>query len=72
MTTIDEKEILEIEKLKADLIKVTQNINLDMKKFDIKLSKKSYEAWRLAFYGVAVGAGGTFAIAKTLQILQSV
>ncbi len=72
MTTIDEKEILEIEKLKADLIKVTQNINLDMKKFDIELSKKSYEAWRLAFYGVAVGAGGTFAIAKTLQILQSV
>jgi len=71
MTTIDEKEILEIEKLKADLVKVTQDISLDMKKFDVELSKKTYEAWRLAFYGVAVGAGGTFAVAKTLQLLQS-
>ena len=70
MTTIDEKEILEIEKLKADLVKVTQDISLDMKKFDVELSKKTYEAWRLAFYGVAVGAGGTFAAAKTLQLLQ--
>ena len=70
MTTIDEKEILEIEKLKADLVKVTQDISLDMKKFDVELSKKSYEAWRLAFYGIAVGAGGTFTIAKTLQLLQ--
>jgi hypothetical protein len=60
--TIDEKKLLEIEKLK-------QNIQLDMKRFDIELSKKSYEAWRLAFYGVAVGVGGTFAIAKTLQLL---
>jgi len=70
MTTIDEKEILEIEKLKADLHKVIQDTGLDMKKFDIELSKKTYEAWRLAFYGIAVGAGGTFAIAKTLQLLQ--
>ncbi len=70
MTTIDEKEILQIEKLKADLIKVTQDINLDMKRFDVELSKKTYEAWRLAFYGIAVGAGGTFAVAKTLQLLQ--
>ncbi len=59
-----EKEMLEIEKLKQD-------ISLDMKRFDLELSKKGYEAWRLAFYGVAVGAGGTFAIAKTLQLLQS-
>jgi len=79
MTIVDEKEVLEIEKLKADLSKVIQDSSLDMKRFDLdmkrydtELSKKHYEAWRLAFYGVAVGAGGTFAIAKTLQILQSV
>jgi|SaaInl8_200m_RNA_FD_contig_21_2388899_length_304_multi_5_in_0_out_0_1 hypothetical protein len=58
-----EKEMLEIEKLKQD-------IALDMKKFDLELSKKSYEAWRLAFYGIAVGAGGTFAIAKTLSLIN--
>ncbi len=62
MTTIDEKEILEIEKLKQD-------IQLDMRRFDLELSKKSYEAWRFAFYGVAVGVGGTFVMAKTLQML---
>ena len=33
--------------------------------------KVKYEAWRLAFYGIAVGAGGTFAIAKTLQLMQA-
>ena len=63
MTTVDEKEILEIEKLKQDL-------KMDMKRFDLELSKKNYEGWRLAFYGIAVGAGGTFAMAKTLQLLQ--
>jgi hypothetical protein len=71
MTIVDEKEILEVEKLKADLHKVIQDTGLDMKKFEIELSKKTYEAWRLAFYGIAVGAGGTFAIAKTLQLLQT-
>ena len=70
MTLVDEKEILEIEKLKADLQKVIQDTRLDMKRFDVELSKKGYEAWRLAFYGIAVGAGGTFAVAKTLQLLQ--
>ena len=64
MTTIDEKEILEIEKLKADLSKVIQDLGNDN-------LKVKYEAWRLAFYGIAVGAGGTFAVAKTLQLLQS-
>ncbi|MEA3553866.1 MAG: hypothetical protein U9R39_05640 [Campylobacterota bacterium] len=58
-----EKELLEIEKLKQD-------IALDMKRFDLELGKKSYEAWRLAFYGIAVGAGGTFAIAKTLSLIN--
>ena len=62
MITIDERKILEIEQLK-------QNLSLDLQRFDVELSKKSYEAWRLAFYGIAVGAGGTFAIAKTLQLL---
>ena len=99
MTLVDENEILEIEKLKADLRKVIQDSTLDMKRFDLEMQKfdldkekrmteiqkfdleikklsldekkNFYEALRLAFYGVAVGAGGTFAIAKTLQILQA-
>ena len=113
MTTVSEKEILEIEMLKAKLSQVFHDTQIDLKrleadqvrfdknyeadrirfdknyeanqirfdkkyeadqkrfdkKHDIELGKKSYEAWRLAFYGVAVGAGGTFAIAKTLQLL---
>jgi hypothetical protein len=82
MTIIDEKEVLEIEKLKSDIRKVTHDTQMDMRKFDIQqqkfeieqkrfnveLSKKRYEAWRLSFYGITVGAGGTFAIAKTLQL----
>jgi len=77
MTTIDEKEILEIEKLKADLNKVIQDTRLDMDRFgveqqrlNLEISKKGYEAWRLAFYGVAVGFGGTFALAKTITLLN--
>ena len=69
MTLVDEKEILEIEKLKSDMRKVTHDTQMDMKRFDIELSKKRYDAWRLSFYGIAVGVGGTFAIAKTLQLL---
>ena len=84
MTTIDEKEILEIEKLKQD-------IRLDMKKFDLEqqkfgieqqkftveqqrlgleINKKSYEGWRLVLYGMAVGFGGTLALAKTISLLS--
>ncbi|MEA2073620.1 MAG: hypothetical protein U9O86_08545 [Campylobacterota bacterium] len=64
MTQVEEKEILEIEKLKADLNKVIQDLENDN-------LKVKYAAWRLAFYGIAIGAGGTFAVAKTLQLLQS-
>jgi len=70
MTLADEKEILEIEKLKQDIQMDMKRFDVDMRKLNIELSKKTYEAWRLAFYGIAVGAGGTFAIAKTLQLLQ--
>jgi hypothetical protein len=69
MTRVDEKEILEIEKLKQD-------IQLDMKRFDVEqeklrleIGKKDYEGWRLVFYGIAVGLGGTFAIAKTISLM---
>ncbi|MEA1915976.1 MAG: hypothetical protein U9N42_00440 [Campylobacterota bacterium] len=62
MTMVDEKEILEIEKLKVEVQKMLN----DTSREDLKIK---YEAWRLAFYGVAVGAGGVFAIAKTLQTL---
>ena len=63
MTLVDEKEILEIEKLKADLRKVIQDLDNDN-------LKVKYEAWRLAFYGVAVGFGGTFALAKTISLMD--
>ncbi len=69
MTTIDEKEMLEIEKLKQDIQLDMRRFDVEQKRLGIEISKKSYEAWRLAFYGVAVGAGGTFAMAKTLQML---
>jgi hypothetical protein len=69
MTRIDEKEILEIETLKANLSKTIQDTQLDMKRFDLELSKKGYEGWRLVLYGVAVGLGGTFAIAKTISLM---
>ncbi|MDF1875926.1 hypothetical protein JHD48_09285 [Sulfurimonas sp. SAG-AH-194-I05] len=62
MTLVDEKEILEVEKLKADLKKVIQDLDNDN-------LKVKYEANRLAFYGVAVGLGGTFAIAKTISLM---
>jgi hypothetical protein len=97
MTRVDEKEILEIEALKASVAKIIQDTQLDvkrfdadmktreldvkrfeadmkrfdtdMKRFDIELSKKHYEAWRVALYGIAVGLGGTFAIAKTISLM---
>ena len=87
MSEVDEKKLLEIEKIKQDIqldmkkIEIEQkrideqreqfseNHQLNMRKFDIELSKKHYEAWRVALYGIAVGAGGTFVIAKTLQLL---
>jgi hypothetical protein len=62
MTTIDEKELLEIEKLKVEVKKMLNDTTRD----DLKVK---YEAWRLAFYGVAVGLGGTFAIAKTISLM---
>ncbi|MCV6608726.1 MAG: hypothetical protein OIF32_10970 [Campylobacterales bacterium] len=69
MTTVDEKEILEIEKLKADFKKVVQDLEIDNKRLDLEMRKTSYDAWKLAFYGVAVGAGATFAIAKTVSLM---
>ena len=70
MTTIDEKEILEIEKLKQELMQFNISRNEWNSEQELRNKKAYYEAFRLAFYGVAVGAGGTFAIAKTLQLLQ--
>jgi hypothetical protein len=61
MNTIDEKEILEIEKLKADFRKVLQDLDNDSKRV-------KYDAWKLALYGIAVGLGGTFALAKTISL----
>ena len=65
-----ERELLEIEKLKAEVAKIP--LEVQKIKNDIEIDNKKYlvEAWKLAFYGVAVGAGGVFAIAKTLQLLQ--
>jgi hypothetical protein len=80
MTTIDEKEILEIEKLKLEIKDFEERSRQWHKNFeernrqwhkelDIKLSNKHYEAWRVALYGIAVGLGGTFAIAKTISLM---
>jgi hypothetical protein len=92
MTTVDEKEILEIEKLKQEIQlnmkrfntpkenleieKIKQDLRESALRIDKFLSdetredlKIKYEAWRLAFYGVAVGLGGTFAIAKTISLM---
>jgi len=63
MTTVDEKELLEIEKLKVEVRKMLD----DTSREDLKIK---YEAWRLAFYGVAVGFGGTFALAKTISLME--
>lgn len=62
MTTIDEKELLEIEKLKVEVKKMLN----DSSREDIKVQ---YEAWRLVVYGIAVGFGGTFAMAKTISLM---
>ena len=63
MTIVDEKELLEIEKLKVEVRKMLN----DTSREDLKIK---YEAWRLAFYGVAVGFGGTFALAKTISLMD--
>ncbi len=64
-----EKEMLEIEKLKQELresaIRVDKFLS-DSTREDLKIK---YEAFRLAFYGVAVGFGGTFALAKTISLM---
>jgi uncharacterized 2Fe-2S/4Fe-4S cluster protein (DUF4445 family) len=69
MTKVDEKEILEIEKLKAEVAKIP--LEVEKIKNDMLVNNKKYmiEAWKLAFYGVAVGLGGTFAIAKTISLM---
>jgi hypothetical protein len=69
MTRIDEKEILEIEKLKAEVAKLP--LEVEKIRSDIRLDSKKYlvDAWKLVLYGVAVGLGGTFAIAKTISLM---
>ena len=69
MTTIDEKEILEIEKLKLEIKDFNKKYDKEQKRLELEMKKTNYDAWKLAFYGVAVGAGATFAIAKTLQLM---
>ncbi len=68
-TGIGEKELLEIETLKQSLAMDMKRFDIEQQKINIEISKKGYEGWRLAFYGVAVGFGGTFAIAKTISLL---
>jgi hypothetical protein len=69
MTTIDEKEILEIEKLKLEIKEFDKKYYNEQKRLELEMRKTNYEAWKLSFYGVVVGAGATFAVAKTLQLL---
>ncbi len=69
MTTIDEKEILEIEKIKLEIKDFEKRYQKEQERLNLEMKKTVYEGWKLAFYGVAVGAGATFAIAKTLQLM---
>lgn len=69
MTRVDEKEISEIEKLKADLRESAMRLDKFLSDETREDLKVKYEAWRLVFYGVAVGLGGTFAIAKTISLM---
>jgi hypothetical protein len=68
-TGIGEKEILEIETLKQSLAMDMRRFDIEQQKINIEIAKKGYEGWRLAMYGIAVGLGGTFAIAKTISLL---
>ena len=70
MTTIDEKEILAIEKLKEEVAKIP--LEVAKIKNNLALNNKRYfiDIVKVAFYGIAVGAGGTFAITKTLSSLE--
>lgn len=69
MTTVDEKEILAIEKIKAEVAKIP--LEVATIKNDLVLDNKKYfiNVVKVAFYGIAVGVGGTFAIAKTISLL---
>ena len=69
MTIIDEKEILEIEKLKQELRESAIRVNKFLSDDTREDLKVKHEAWRLVFYGVAVGFGGTFALAKTISLM---
>ncbi len=68
-TGIGEKELLEIETLKQSLAMDMKRFDIEQQKINIEISKKGYEGWRLAMYGIAVGLGGTFALAKTISLL---
>ena len=62
----EEKTLLEIEQLRQDIQMNMKKFEVEQKQFD---KKHHNEGLRLLLYGLAVGAGGTFAIAKTLQLL---
>lgn len=68
MNTIDEKEILEIEKLKQDLAKSRIDANAKLENLSIEFKKLDIDSKRLVLYGIAVGLGGTFALAKTISL----
>ncbi|MEA2099178.1 MAG: hypothetical protein U9P72_03515 [Campylobacterota bacterium] len=62
MTTIDEKELLDIEKFKAEIRNFNNYIEDRNRQYYISTLK-------VTFYGIAVGAGGTFAVAKTISLM---
>ncbi len=69
----EEKTLLEIEQLRQDIQMNMKKFEVEQKQFEVEqkqFDKKHHnEGLRLLLYGLAVGAGGTFAIAKTLQLL---
>ncbi len=63
------KELLEIEQIKQDLKESAVRVDRFLKDDTREDLRIKYEAWRVAMYGIAVGFGGTFALAKTISLL---
>jgi hypothetical protein len=68
MDRLEEKEILEIETLKQDLAKSRQDAKVELQRLSVEFKKIDFDGKRLILYGIAVGLGGTFALAKTLSL----
>ena len=65
MKRFDETRTKNLHDIQVDM----KRIDIEQKRLGVEFSKKGYEGWRLSMYGIAVGLGGTFALAKTISLL---